>query len=269
MCIPPIEAAHIHFWDQGTTSAIKLPSFLKENGYRQPEDPRKGLFQYAFGTDEEAFEYWGKIPNVLDNFNTCMSGIRGSRPSWIEWWPVQERLLNGVETSKQGSEVLLVDVAGGRGHDVQAFGRKFNNTKGTLVLQDLPAVIDDIQHLDEGIRRMKYDFFTPQPIRGARAYFFHFIMHDWSDDVCIRILSHTAAAMKAGYSKLLLNEFILPNQGCPLFPAGFDLQMMAMHAAQERTETQWKELLNKAGLKVIRFWIPPGGGEGVIEAERD
>lgn len=102
---------------------------------------------------------------------------------------------------------------------------------------------------------------------GARVYFFHFIMHDWSDDVCERILLRTAGAMKRGYSKLLLNEFILPNQDCPLFLAGFDLQMMTMHAAQERTESQWKLLLGKAGLKVNKFWQPDSGGEGIIEAE--
>jgi len=73
--------------------------------------------------------------------------------------------------------------------------------------------------------------------------------------------------MKPGYSKLLLNEFILPDQGCPLFPAGFDLQMMAMHAAQERNESQWKELLEKSGLKLIKFWIPSSGGEGIVEVE--
>jgi hypothetical protein len=92
-------------------------------------------------------------------------------------------------------------------------------------------------------------------------------MHDWSDDICIGILSRTAAAMTQGHSKLLLNEFILPNQGCPLFPSGFDLQMMAMHSAQERTETQWRQLLEKSGLTVVKFWVPLSGGEGIIEAE--
>jgi hypothetical protein len=52
-----------------------------------------------------------------------------------------------------------------------------------------------------------------------------------------------------------------------LFPAGFDLQMMVMHAAQERTESQWRHLLSSVGLQVAKFWIPPGGGEGIIEAE--
>ena len=92
-------------------------------------------------------------------------------------------------------------------------------------------------------------------------------MHDWSDEICLQILSNITAAMKKGYSKLLLNEFILPNKGCPLFPAGFDLQMMTMHAAQERTESQWRVLLERAGLNVNQFWLPKNGGEGIVEAE--
>ncbi|RYP35043.1 hypothetical protein DL768_011019 [Monosporascus sp. mg162] len=265
MCAPPIEAAHIHFWDQGTTSATKMSPFFKETGYRPPEDPRKGLFQYAFQTDKEAFELWHKIPDVMNNFNVCMTGIRGSRPSWVEWWPVEARIFQGFVEAD--GNVLLVDIAGGRGHDVQAFKNKFPNQKGRLVLEDLPAVIDDVKQLDEDIERVKYDFFTPQPIVGARVYFFHFIMHDWSDEVCLEILAHTTAAMTKAYSKLLLNEFILPDQGCPLFLSGFDLQMMTMHAGQERTESQWDALLSKAGLKVNKFWVPENGGEGIVEAE--
>ncbi|KAF2865104.1 O-methyltransferase-domain-containing protein [Massariosphaeria phaeospora] len=264
MCIPAIEAAHIHFWDQGTTAALHMPSFFTQTQYRQPEDPRNGLFQHAFGTEKEAFEHWATQPHVLDNFNTCMTGIRGSRPSWIEWWPVHARILD-VQLGTE--DVLLVDVGGGRGDDVQAFGRKFADAKGRLVLEDRAVVIADIQQLDERVERVAHDFFTPQPITGARVYFLHFILHDWSDAQCLAILARTTAAMQRGHSKLLLNEFVLPNQGCPLFPTGLDLQMMAMHAAQERTEMQWRQLLDKAGLKVLEFYVPDGRGEGIIEAE--
>lgn len=142
-----------------------MPQFFKDTQYRQPEDPRKGLFQYTFGTDKTAFEYWSQMPAVMDNFNTCMTGIRGSRPSWIEWYPVEDCILKSG-TSTNASDVLLVDIAGGRGHDVQAFGRKFSKYSGRLVLQDLPDVIGDIKSLDERIERVEYDFFTPQPIYG-------------------------------------------------------------------------------------------------------
>lgn len=142
----------------------KMPSFFKENGYRQPEDPLKGALQYAFNTDKEAFDYWHKMPHVLDNFNTFMTGNRGSRPSWVEWWPVESQVFSGLDLEENG--VLLVDIAGGRGHDVQAFKNRFPKQPGRLAVEDLPAVIDDIKELDAGIERVKYDFFTPQPIEG-------------------------------------------------------------------------------------------------------
>jgi hypothetical protein len=73
--------------------------------------------------------------------------------------------------------------------------------------------------------------------------------------------------MKAGYSKILLNEYILPDTGASPLPIGLDLSMMVMHAGIERTESQWTALLEKAGLTVIKFWYPEGDGEGIIEAE--
>ena len=71
--------------------------------------------------------------------------------------------------------------------------------------------------------------------------------------------------MKKGYSKILLNEFVLPDERCLLLPVGMDLNIMAMHAGQERTRSQWQDLLGKVGLEPT-FWIPEGGGEGIVEA---
>lgn len=89
-----------------------MPSYFKKVGYCQPEDPRDGLFQYSFSTDKESFEFWSSQPEVVDNFNTCMTGIHGSRPSWIEWYPVEECILK-EDLSEDPSQVLLVDVGGG------------------------------------------------------------------------------------------------------------------------------------------------------------
>lgn len=62
--------------------------------------------------------------------------------------------------------VLLVDVAGGRGHDLEAFRQKFPDARGRMILQDLSGVVDDIRDLDLRIERMAYDMFLPQPIEG-------------------------------------------------------------------------------------------------------
>ena len=196
-----------------------------------------------------------------------MQGIRASRPSWVEWFPIQERIIADADVTTPDS-VLLIDIAGGRGHDIEQLQSKFPQPEGKLVLEDLPAVIDDIKRLDPAIKRIKANFFQPQPVRGARAYYFSHIFHDWSDDPCRSILKNLKPAFKPGYSKLLLNEFILPDVGCSFLQAGFDIGMMAMHAGAERTETQWTELLASEGFKVVKFWLPPGAdGEGIIEAE--
>lgn len=72
--------------------------------------------------------------------------------------------------------------------------------------------------------------------------------------------------MKQKYSKLLISEFVLPDMDTPLFPATLDIQMMGLHAGMERSERQWRALLNLAGLEVAKIWQGVKGGEAVIEA---
>ena len=76
--------------------------------------------------------------------------------------------------------------------------------------------------------------------------------------------------MTPGYSKLILGEFILRNTGTSLLAAGFDLQMMALHSGMERSERQWRTLLEGAGLEVTKVAFPPGteNGEGIVEVMR-
>lgn len=100
----------------------------------------------------------------------------------------------------------------------------------------------------------------------ALAYHFRAIFHDWPDSACRHMLSHTAAAMQRNYSKLLISEFVLPDMDTALFPATLDIQMMGLHAGMERSEKQWRTLLDSAGLKVVKIWQDVKGGEGVIEA---
>ena len=74
--------------------------------------------------------------------------------------------------------------------------------------------------------------------------------------------------MEVGYSKLFLYEFVLPDTGCGLIQAGFDIQMLGMHAGMERTRAQWTRLLESEGFRVVQFWMPPDRDrESIIEAE--
>jgi len=60
--------------------------------------------------------------------------------------------------------------------------------------------------------------------------------------------------MTKGYSKILLNEVVMSDQGASLIAAQLDIAMMAASAGQERTESQFKVLAEAAGLKITKIW---------------
>ena len=72
--------------------------------------------------------------------------------------------------------------------------------------------------------------------------------------------------MKPGYSRLLIHEMIVPEQGASTFHAMLDMTMMAFNAGMERTEKQWRVLLENAGLRVIKVWEPLEDADGIVEA---
>lgn len=147
-----------------------MPVWLKENQYRSPTEGTNAPFGMGFNTDLHFFEWVNanpKYPKLAGQFNNFMSAYHQGRPSWMDdgFYPVSEQLIKGA---KQGdNEVLLVDVGGGKGHDLQEFRSKCpDSSSGRLILQDQPTVLDDVEELDSSIERMAHDFFTEQPIKG-------------------------------------------------------------------------------------------------------
>ena len=95
----------------------------------------------------------------------------------------------------------------------------------------------------------------------------HFILHDWPDDKCRLILQSIMKAMKVGYSKILINEAIVPAKNCCSWLAATDINMMTILAGMERTSQQWIDLLESVDLEVVKIWNSPHDGEeAIIEA---
>lgn len=83
----------------------------------------------------------------------------------------------------------------------------------------------------------------------------------------MEILAQVKAAMKPGYSKLLLHEMIVPEKGASTHHAMLDMAMMFFNSGLERTETQWRELLGAAGFEVLKVWPPlEADADGIVEA---
>lgn len=254
-----------HFHDHCGPSLINLPTYLKRNSFRDPQDVKTGPFADAWGGKNtwalyEAEPWRGKI------FNSFMTRWKDGIVAWHEIYPAKTKLSDQIE--KTEGAVLLVDVGGGSGHVTKDFARVSGHRTGRLIVQDLPAAVGDAESLEkQGIEAMAYDFFTTQPVKGAKAYYLQGILHDWPDHSCREILSNTAAAMRKGYSKLLINEMVLPDTGVNRKGAFLDLSMMALETGAERTSQQWDELLASAGLRIEKIWSTGSGPESVIEAE--
>ncbi|BCR98264.1 uncharacterized protein AKAW2_31583S [Aspergillus luchuensis] len=249
----------------------KTPEYLQVTNYRNPEDPLFAPLQYTNNMKEDGFMWLCQNAEALARFNKFMEGQRADRPHWADWFPVQERVLADADSNPD--RAMIVDIGGGRGHDLLGFKKRFPNAPGKLVLEDLPVVIDEVRGAQDlegaNIVPVKYNFFTEQqPVKGARVYYFKNVMHDWSDEKARIILNYVVEAMEPGYSKLIMEEYIVPDQNASAIHGMTDVAVMVFCSGLERTTQQWTRLLDSVGLRVNKFWTRAGDGLGVVEAER-
>ncbi|KAJ5499398.1 hypothetical protein N7453_008449 [Penicillium expansum] len=93
-------------FDVGMPTLAKVPEFLRRQEHRNPEGANTGPLQFAEKIDESIWTWLPQNPEKLDSCNTFMEGDCGARPSWLEWFPVEERLL--CDTHPDAETLILV-----------------------------------------------------------------------------------------------------------------------------------------------------------------
>lgn len=186
------------------------------------------------------------------------------RTSWHKYFPVAEKLV--VESA---TDPLIVDIGGGVGHDLIRFKEANPEIQGKLIVQDIPIVVACIApgSLPHGIDAQPHDFFKPQPVQNAKAYFLANVLHDWPDKQASVILEHIRDAMGKD-SILLINENLMQEENVSFESACTDWIMMVGFSALERTERQFKELIESVGLMLVKVWGAPGVENGPWEGRR-
>ncbi|KAL8973911.1 MAG: hypothetical protein Q9197_001845 [Variospora fuerteventurae] len=243
----------------------KIPQLLKATNYRNPTNPDRTAFNIAFNTKEHPWDFLDSDPELLRNFGIFMATQAVGRPNFLDFFPAKEQLIDGYDSELNTGGVMFVDIGGARGEEALEFKRRLPGHPGRLILQDRADTLKQVP-VTEGLELMAHDFFTPQPICGARVYYFRRIFHDWNDALSLKILQKTAAAMAPGYSKMLINDIVMPRRGASSFATTQDLLMMSMFSSLERTEQLWRDLLHAAGLRILRIWSTQGAVESIIEA---
>ncbi|KAI2895241.1 hypothetical protein CBS63078_4256 [Aspergillus niger] len=261
----PLAAAIIHF-THFHTFLTQLPEYFAKNNWTNPNDLTNTPFQFAAGTSSPYFDYLSTKPYYQSSFNTVMkSPIRRAGQPWFKLFPVTDKLHIDNPTP---SSILMVDIGGSQGQDLLAFRSAFPDLPGRLILQDLPHVVADAELPDGVIESQGYDFFTEQPVKGAKGYMLRTVLHDWPDKDVVKILSRVREAMDEE-SVLLVVEKVIPETGGGLMAAIGDLSMMVSFAGAERTEKEYAELLGRAGLRLVNCWVGSeneGMEMGVLEA---
>lgn len=136
-------------------------------------------------------------------------------------------------------------------------------------MQELPLAVDLAKQqgleADGSIEGMAHDMFTPQPIRGARAYYMRSVLHDWPNHKVLEVLQQLKAVMTPGYSRLLLNEIVIKNGKPDWRASSLDVFLMVLMCAHERSEREWRQLINQAGLTITNIYTKHESTESVIE----
>ena len=202
-----------------------------------------GLFP-AYG--KHAFDVLGDIPEQAENFNRCMTSYSVSEVG----------ALDGVMDFAAFRRIA--DVGGGHGMLLSHILRKTPGLQG--VLYDLPSVVGGaaraghFQGCEDRITFESGSMFDGVPT-GCDAYIMKHILHDWSDEHCVKILrlmSDQLAAHALDAGRVFIAEMIVPDGPEPSPAKLLDIEMLVLTVGgKERTVPEFAALFAAAGLELV------------------
>jgi predicted O-methyltransferase YrrM len=237
MFIAETDRVHWHSWEKAADAV--------RTGQPQP----KPVFGLA------AFEYYTRHRHEGELFGQAMENVsRFAAQAVLEAYD-----FSGVKT--------IMDVGGGNGSLALLILSKHPELKGKVF--DLPYIEAQAKLGIEAAGasgRCEFragDFFQEVP-RGADLHTLKFILHDWNDEECVRILRRCREALDPG-GGILIVEMLVPEEIRPDFVMLMDLNMLVMTGGRERTAKEFEKVLNDAGFEMTRV-IPTKSPLSLIEA---
>ncbi|WP_063799761.1 methyltransferase [Bradyrhizobium jicamae] len=207
---------------------------------------------------DDSFELMGRTPEIVDKFNVAMVELtRLVTPNVLQSYD-----FSGISH--------LMDVGGGSGGLLGAIAQQNRELRGTVF--DLPRCAEaagkHLRQIDVGdrVEFVAGDFFKAVPAI-ADAIILKSIIHDWDDTRSITILRNCRKALP-DEGKLLLVERLMPEKPTMADEdrehALSDLSMLRGPGGLERTEGQYRELLDQSGFDLVTSYS--AGRFNVIEA---
>jgi len=199
------------------------------------------------------FKYFETDTEAAENFNRAMTSFSTTEALAIA---------NAYDFSDVRS---VAEVAGGHGLFLATILEHYPDMTATLL--ELPQVVETIGQGPLGrfgnrIKVVEGDMFQAVPA-GADAYIMKRIIHDWSDDQSVKILSACRASIPKN-GRLLVIDSVVPADGS-FSPIKFmDLIMMLFSGGKERTEEQFRTLFARSGWRLNRI-VPTASPLSIVE----
>jgi O-methyltransferase domain len=199
------------------------------------------------------FQYFAEHPEAARIFNEGMTAL-----STIDSAPVAGAYpFEGIHS--------IVDVAGGHGLLLATILQRHPQMKGTLY--EMASVIEGaakgpLAPVMDRCTLVTGDMFTAMPA-GHDAYIMKHIIHDWPDEVCVKILKGCRKGVNAG-GKLLVADSVIKPGNDPDVGKIMDLEMLLFPGGYERTEQQFRDLFAASGWRLNRI-IPTPSPVSIVE----
>ncbi|KAJ4304886.1 hypothetical protein N0V90_000414 [Kalmusia sp. IMI 367209] len=249
------------FVEQMFPTSAKLAEALEK--FQESTAAGDTAFGLAFNTKETLFQFIEKRPELQARFVGAMEGVNRD--------PSQS--LNHVITGYPWAELGQATVGGSSGFMSVKLAKTYPNL--TLVVEDYKKNMEQgaaqlPPELSNRVKFVPHDFFHRQPVTGAEVYILRHICHDWSAENSVKIIRQLVPAMKPG-SKILLVEIVvsLSTREMSSIAARYlrDLNMLQLLNAQERSDSEWEEIISEADprLELTRILTPRGSTDSIIE----
>jgi hypothetical protein len=205
-----------------------------------PDAVRAGETQVTRALGGDAFEYFAAQPDEGRVFAQAMSALTSQ---------VAQDAARLLDFGGRACEVA--DVGGANGALVIALMRAHPSITGLVF--DQPHVVPGAQAaaaaagLGDRFRAVGGDFFGAVP--AADYYLLKWILHDWPDRECVRILRNCREAGGPG-AGLLVVEALISDAGEPDQVALFDMNMLAATNGRQRSLDELRPLFDASGWRL-------------------
>ncbi len=232
--------AHQNAWgDLAATLRTGEPAFDRQNGM-------------------SFFAWFDANPREGRAFAAGLSGLTLSEASAI------------AASYKFPSTGVVCDIAGGVGALLGEVLRRTPRARGILfeaplVLAEAFTYLDSLG-LAERVELRQGDLFGDLRV-SADVYLLKWILHDWDDADCVRVLGNVASAMPAG-AKLVVIEGVQERNTAHGRFSPIDVQMLVVsEGGRERSIAEIQELMTQAGLRPTSVRRTPAD-LALLEAEK-